>query len=210
MKYHQQSWIIQHQQSSTITLQEINISHLGRRKIIFKYTLSGGYVNSLEGITNHHKSWPHPWISILFSSSFTSQAFFFHSNRPPNRKRSAAGRSRSRLALGSTTKRAQDLPPLCLDGWIAEILNGKDFLKENLEKFETNKMNWFVLLVVVFMNIIIIGYVVYILGIRNIYNHIHNICSMCTYLFFPTYTVARGLEISSRNFHESKTQTECK
>ena len=26
------------------------------------------------------------------------------------------------------------------------------------------------------MNIIIIGYVVYILGIRNIYNHIHNIC----------------------------------
>ena len=182
MKYHQQSLIIQHQQSSTI----------------IKYS------------TNHHKSWPHPWISILFSSSFTSQAFFFHSNQPPNRKRSAAGRSRSRLALGSTTKRAQDLPPLCLDGWIAEILNGKDFLKENLEKFETNKMNWFVLLVVVFMNIIIIGYVVYILGIRNIYNHIHNICSMCTYLFFPTYTVARGLEISSRNFHESKTQTECK
>ena len=32
------------------TLQEINISHLGKRKIIFKYALSGGYVNSLEGI----------------------------------------------------------------------------------------------------------------------------------------------------------------
>ena len=31
------------------TLQEINISHLGKRKIIFKYALSGGYVNSLEG-----------------------------------------------------------------------------------------------------------------------------------------------------------------
>ena len=31
-----------------ITLQEINISHLGKRKIIFKYALSGGYVNSLE------------------------------------------------------------------------------------------------------------------------------------------------------------------
>ena len=26
------------------------ISHLGKRKIIFKYALSGGYVNSLEGI----------------------------------------------------------------------------------------------------------------------------------------------------------------
>ena len=32
------------------TLLEINISHLGTRKIIFKYALSGGYVNSLEGI----------------------------------------------------------------------------------------------------------------------------------------------------------------
>ena len=32
------------------TLLEINISHLGKRKIIFKYGLSGGYVNSLEGI----------------------------------------------------------------------------------------------------------------------------------------------------------------
>ena len=32
------------------TLQEINISHLGKRKIIFKYALSVGYVNSLEGI----------------------------------------------------------------------------------------------------------------------------------------------------------------
>ena len=31
------------------TLPEINISHLGKRKIIFKYALSGGYVNSLEG-----------------------------------------------------------------------------------------------------------------------------------------------------------------
>ena len=32
-----------------VTLQEINISHLGKGKIIFKYALSGGYVNSLEG-----------------------------------------------------------------------------------------------------------------------------------------------------------------
>ena len=31
------------------TLQGINISHLGKRKIIFKYALSGGYVSSLEG-----------------------------------------------------------------------------------------------------------------------------------------------------------------
>ena len=28
---------------------KINISHLGKRKIIFKYAISGGYVNSLEG-----------------------------------------------------------------------------------------------------------------------------------------------------------------
>ena len=34
-------------QLELITLQEINISHLGKRKIIFKYALSGGYVNSL-------------------------------------------------------------------------------------------------------------------------------------------------------------------
>ena len=33
------------------TLQGINISHLGKRKIIFKYALSGGYVNFLEGIS---------------------------------------------------------------------------------------------------------------------------------------------------------------
>ena len=32
------------------TLQETNISHLGKRKIIFKYALSRGYVNSPEGI----------------------------------------------------------------------------------------------------------------------------------------------------------------
>ena len=33
------------------TLLEINISHLGKMKIIFKYALSGGYVNSQEGIS---------------------------------------------------------------------------------------------------------------------------------------------------------------
>ena len=31
------------------TLQGINISHLGKRKIIFKYAIWGGYVNPLEG-----------------------------------------------------------------------------------------------------------------------------------------------------------------
>ena len=41
---------------ATITLQEIDISHLGKRKIIFKYALSGGYVNSLEGKKNIHSS----------------------------------------------------------------------------------------------------------------------------------------------------------
>ena len=30
-------------------VQEINISHLGKRKIIFKYAIFGGYVSSLEG-----------------------------------------------------------------------------------------------------------------------------------------------------------------
>ena len=34
--------------SFTVTLQGTNISHLGKRKIIFKYALSGGYVNFLE------------------------------------------------------------------------------------------------------------------------------------------------------------------
>ena len=32
------------------TLQGINISHLGKRNIIFIYALSGGYVSFLEGI----------------------------------------------------------------------------------------------------------------------------------------------------------------
>ena len=32
------------------TLHETNISHLGKRKIIFKHALSGGYVSSLEGV----------------------------------------------------------------------------------------------------------------------------------------------------------------
>ena len=39
------------------TLQGINISHLGKRKIIFKMPFFGGYVSSLEGnpwITNRH------------------------------------------------------------------------------------------------------------------------------------------------------------
>ena len=39
------------------TLQGINISHLGKRKIIFKYALSGGYVNSLEGKCSEHLCW---------------------------------------------------------------------------------------------------------------------------------------------------------
>ena len=33
-----------------VTLQGINISHLGKRKIIFKSAVLGGYVSSLEGI----------------------------------------------------------------------------------------------------------------------------------------------------------------
>jgi len=39
---------------SVDTLQGTNISHLGKREIIFKYALSGGYVNFLgeTGIIN--------------------------------------------------------------------------------------------------------------------------------------------------------------
>ena len=39
---------------SISTLQGINISHLGKRKIIFKMPFLGGYVSSLEGISNIH------------------------------------------------------------------------------------------------------------------------------------------------------------
>ena len=40
-------------------LQGTNISHLGKRKIIFKIALSGGYVNFLEGIHISQKSFCH-------------------------------------------------------------------------------------------------------------------------------------------------------
>ena len=56
-KSHERTWSIKEATLNLLihnvefdTLQEINISHLGKRKIIFKYALSGGYVNSLEGI----------------------------------------------------------------------------------------------------------------------------------------------------------------
>ena len=51
------------------TLQEINISHLGKRKIIFKYAISGKYVNSLEGstIAKNNKTTLHCQRSISFS-----------------------------------------------------------------------------------------------------------------------------------------------
>ena len=46
------------------TLQEINISHLGKRKIIFKYALSGGYVNFLEGIFKNNKLTRSHWCVL--------------------------------------------------------------------------------------------------------------------------------------------------
>ena len=49
------SWWIE--KPRKITLQETIISHLGKRKVIFKYALSGGYVNSLEGKIQNLKSW---------------------------------------------------------------------------------------------------------------------------------------------------------
>ena len=55
------------------TLQETNISHLGKRKIIFKSAFKRGYVNSLEGISKVMTSkfnWKEfPWkfpVSELF------------------------------------------------------------------------------------------------------------------------------------------------
>ena len=47
------------------TLQEINISHLGKRKIIFKYAIFGGYVSFLEGKspTVNDFSQSGPWFS---------------------------------------------------------------------------------------------------------------------------------------------------
>ena len=39
-----------------ITLQRTNISHLGKRKIIFKSAFLGGYVSSQEGICQRHWS----------------------------------------------------------------------------------------------------------------------------------------------------------
>ena len=58
-------------------LLEINISHLGKRKIIFKYALSGGYVNSLEGI--HHFPFPadHFWVNDCHPID-DFLAFFFY------------------------------------------------------------------------------------------------------------------------------------
>ena len=37
------------------TLQEINISHLGKKKIIFKMPFLGGYVSFLEGKIDSHE-----------------------------------------------------------------------------------------------------------------------------------------------------------
>ena len=51
-----------------ITLQGINISHLGKRKIIFKMPFLGGYVSSLEG--NSYAVSPHAFVASS-TASFT-------------------------------------------------------------------------------------------------------------------------------------------
>ena len=48
-----------------ITLQEINISHLGKRKIIFKMPFFRGYASSQEGIL-------HP--TVIFEKDFSTWA----------------------------------------------------------------------------------------------------------------------------------------
>ena len=68
-----------------ITLQGINISHLGKRKIIFKMPFCWGYVSSLEG--NHHCLLIGPyflecvwhWGRVLFKNQGTS-----HDTKPNN------------------------------------------------------------------------------------------------------------------------------
>jgi len=42
-------YLLEIMRENNTTLQEINISHLGKRKIIFKMPFLGGYVNPLEG-----------------------------------------------------------------------------------------------------------------------------------------------------------------
>ena len=62
------------------TLQETNISHLGKRKIIFKSAFKRGYVNSLEGISKVMTSkfnwkefpWKFPVSKLFFPASAIS------------------------------------------------------------------------------------------------------------------------------------------
>ena len=50
------------------TLQEINISHLGKRKILFKMPFWGGFVSSLEGISKSmHYHQCHPYTISPYS-----------------------------------------------------------------------------------------------------------------------------------------------
>ena len=63
------------------TLREINISHLGKRKIIFKYALSGGYVNSLEG--NLLRIGNQLWVTFLTISSHLHEIYIETTSRFP-------------------------------------------------------------------------------------------------------------------------------
>ena len=61
------------------TLQEINISHLGKRKIIFKYAILGGYVNSLQGI-HVGNSLTNCSIPYILASSSIPTKYGWHCN----------------------------------------------------------------------------------------------------------------------------------
>ena len=52
-----------------LTLQGINISHLGKRKIIFKMAIFGGYVSFLEGICNPHLG---KWSDLTTGAYFSN------------------------------------------------------------------------------------------------------------------------------------------
>ena len=61
------------------TLQGINMSHLGKRKIIFKMPFCGGYVSSLEGNHKLHEYW---WISMHLSLSLSLYIIIYDMRAP--------------------------------------------------------------------------------------------------------------------------------
>ena len=78
------------QGSNNLTLQGTNISHLGKRKIIFKYALSGGYVDFLEGTPFWGGIKPYTNMMVFFFGiSLIKDAFFLGKYNDPKFLQSA-------------------------------------------------------------------------------------------------------------------------